>query len=66
MFTIWDFIVAVNNARPIFIISINGVFKDVYTFNELALNDTINRLHISKLRIKSVNGKPTYIIDCEV
>lgn len=66
MITIWDLLITVNDARPIFVISINSVFKDIYTYNELALNDTINRLSISKLRIRSVNGKPTYIIDCEV
>lgn len=66
MFTIWDFIVTVNDARPIFVISINGRFENIYTYNELALNDTVNRLRISKLRIRSINGKPTYIIDCEV
>ncbi len=66
MFTIWDFIVTVIDARPIFVISINGKFENIYTYNELALNDTINRLHMSKLRIRSINGKPTYIIDCEV
>lgn len=66
MFTIWDFIVTVNDARPIFVISVNGKFENIYTYNELALNDTINRLRMSKLRIRSINGKPTYIIDCEV
>lgn len=66
MFTIWDFIVTVIDARPIFVISINGKFENIYTYNELALNDTINRLRMSKLRIRSINGKPTYIIDCEV
>lgn len=66
MFTIWDFIVTVVDARPIFVISINGKFENIYTYNEIALNDKINRLRISKLRIRSINGKPTYIIDCEV
>lgn len=66
MFTIWDLIVTVIDARPIFVISINGKFENIYTYNELALNDKINRLRMSKLRIRSINGKPTYIIDCEV
>lgn len=66
MFTIWDFIVTVIDARPIFVISINGKFENIYTYNELALNDKINRLRMSKLRIRSINGKPIYIIDCEV
>ena len=63
--TIWDLMCTIQDARPIFIVSVNSHFVDVYTFGEMALNDTMQNLIIRKMRIRSVNGKPTYILDCE-
>ena len=58
-----DFVSTVTDARPIFVISVNSKFNDIYTLPELALCDTLLSKSIFRLRIRSVNGKPTYILD---
>ena len=58
-----DLISVVKDARPIFVISINCKFFDIFTLCEVAIADDLLLREIISLRIKSVAGKPTYIIN---
>ena len=62
-FILENLIEVVGDAYPLFIISINGIFKGAYTFRDIALSDNLLSLEIDKLNITSLYGRVTYIIN---
>lgn len=60
---VFELVTVIRDAYPLFVVSIDDVFKDILTFSEMALNDDYLNCTISKMRVKSLQGKPTYILN---
>lgn len=64
-FKIWDVIAIIKDINPLFKVSINGVYDNIYSYEEIATNNILNQYEITKLKTQLTDNKTMYIIDCE-